>query len=91
VSLNILYEDDHLIVLNKAAGQLVIPARGLLKNEDNVGASGRRLPGRKSLGAAARLMLHAYQISFRHPSGKMVTFCAETAEDWMKVLAQYKT
>ncbi len=33
MSLHILYEDEQLLVLNKAAGQLVIPGRGRLEPE----------------------------------------------------------
>ncbi len=33
MSLNIVYEDEQLIVLNKAVGQLVIPGRGLTDSE----------------------------------------------------------
>ena len=37
----------------------------------------------RPVGGAARLMLHAYEITFRHPSGEIVTFRAEPGEDWI--------
>jgi tRNA pseudouridine32 synthase/23S rRNA pseudouridine746 synthase len=39
----------------------------------------------RPVGGAARLMLHAYEITFRHPSGAIVTFRAEPGADWIEV------
>ena len=43
----------------------------------------------RPVGGAARLMLHAYELTFRHPSGQTVTFRAEPGADWRKVISQF--
>src|ERR1700724_1377261 len=95
IPLDILFEDDNLIVINKPAGLVVHPGAGHCKHTlvnallHHFGhpVLGDKVYAPKLTGKIPRQMLHAWKLGFRHPrTAEWRTFEAPMPNDFAEAL-----